>query len=141
MEKQHKLSQKIIADIASELDLGCICYVNLDTGAYETTLGDSYGGYIDEDDELYNEIFDRIDSWKSYAKIGPPNSDEAFGFMEAFVEVCVPEDSLLAAQLYKALSRSKPFHNFRNTIEDNNLEEKWYAFKQGKLEEYVKEHF
>ncbi len=138
MEK-HKLSQEIITDIAGELEMGCICYVNLDTGAYETILGDSYGCYIDEDDELYNEIFDKIDSWKNFEKIEPPRSNEAFEFMEAFVEDCVPEESPLSEQLYKALSRNKPFHNFRNAIEDNNLGEKWYAFKRQKLEKYIKD--
>lgn len=133
-----KCSQKLISDLAEELDMGCICYVNLDTRVYETVLGDSYAICFEEGDEMQQEIFDKIDSWKNIVKIEPPISVELFEIMEIFTEECISKDNPLSKQLYKALSSSKPFRNFKYTIDDSNFREEWFAFKQQKLEEYVK---
>lgn len=138
MGKQFKCSQKLIGDLAEELDIGYVCYVNLDTGEYETLIVDSYGSCFDEEDEMQKN-FDKIDNWKNVVKIEPPMSKKSFEIMESFVEECITEDNFLSEQLHKALSGSKPFRNFKYTIDNSNFREEWFAFKQQKFEEYVKE--
>lgn len=139
MTKQFKFSQKLISDLAQEVDTGMICHVNLDTGEYETILGDSYSCHYDEDDDIDQEIYDKIDSWNSVARVDPLMSEQSFRIMEAFVEQCIPEQNPLAELLYKALSRSKPFSRFKAIVDNSDYREEWFAFKQQQLEKHVAE--
>ena len=91
--------------------------------------------------EMYTAIkadMAKIESWQHVIRIEKPDSDEAFGFMERFVDEMIP-DGKLKENFLKALSQSHPFRNFNAIIHNCEYREDWFIFKQEALEEYVRE--
>ncbi len=71
-----KCPKELIKSIAEEIDMGMICFLNTDTLEVESVLGESYNDY--EDDDCYQEVYDKIDSWKNSIRIEPPQSRQSF---------------------------------------------------------------
>ncbi|MFR9543585.1 MAG: UPF0158 family protein [Rikenellaceae bacterium] len=132
-----KIPQDTIKRIAEDLDCGMICIINLDTGEYETLLGDSYDSFWDDDDPLREEITEKTDSWENSTTIEPPHSGLSFRFMEQFTEEIVREGSDLQESLYKAISKGKPFRNFKAIIDCSDYRQAWFTFKAERMIEYV----
>ncbi len=134
-----KLSPQIINSIAQDLNCGLICVINLDTCEYETLLSESLTIYGEEyeDDPLFKEARKKIESWENTTTIEPPYSGLSFRFMEEFVDEVIPEGSALQERLYTVLSKSKPFRNFKNTIDYSDYREAWFAFRDKCFIEYV----
>ena len=145
-------SDKQIKEIADSIDAGFVCYVNPETGEMEEfTEGDELEIDLDEEeDEEYDEPtwqkdarkqlkerIARVNSWNKFVIIRKPNSDEAFRFMEDFIEEIIPEKE--QKMFWKALQWKKQFANFNNLIHNSDYLEDWYTFKQQKLMEYVRE--
>ena len=101
-----ELSDELISEIAGSIDAGFICYVNPLTGEMEEFMeGDDLDIDLsgDEEDDKYEtswqkdvrkqlkEQLARVDSWEKFVIIRKPDSDEAFRFMENFVEDVIPE--------------------------------------------------
>ena len=151
-----KLSEGLIAKIADSINADFICYVNPETGELEEMMNNEaladYGIYWEEEEEENDSAFEpdwqkemredtkaqmaRIDSWKHRVIIEKPDSHESFRFMEDFVEEIIPENK--QEIWWKALRWKKPFANFNDLVHNSEYREKWFAFKQGKLEEYVR---
>ncbi|MFR9530825.1 MAG: UPF0158 family protein [Rikenellaceae bacterium] len=132
-----KLSKEQIKRIAQDLDCGMNCIINLDSGEYETLMGESYDLYIDDDDPMFEEVEKKIEGWGNKTTVEPPRSGESFRFMEQFVDEVIPEGSALQDKLYRALSKSKPFRNFKNIVDCSDYREAWFAFKDERMIEYV----
>lgn len=66
MEENYlKYSKEIIANIAQEIDMGMICFLNTDTMEFDSVLGESYDAYWTGDhNDLYREVYDKVDSWE-----------------------------------------------------------------------------
>ena len=143
---------KLSDEIAGSIDAGFICYVNPLTGEMEEFMeGDDLDIDLSEDEseeddeptwqkdvrKQLKEQLARVDSWEKFVIIRKPNSSEAFRFMENFVEDVIPESE--QKMFWKALQWKKPFANFNDLIHDSDYLEDWYAFKQQKLMEYVRE--
>jgi hypothetical protein len=81
------------------------------------------------------------DDEEEIVKIEPLNSHESFGCMEDFADQV--EDERIQRILFRALQRRHPFSNFRYAVDDVNLLQDWYAFKdewyKQKAEEWM--HF
>jgi NAD(P)-dependent dehydrogenase (short-subunit alcohol dehydrogenase family) len=71
----------------------------------------------------------------SYIRFDPPNSDESFEMMELFVETL--KNTQLKARLLDALASRKPFRNFRNALQSEEIEDDWYAYKDAYLQMLV----
>jgi hypothetical protein len=132
-----KYPKELIKSIAEEIDMGMICFLNTDTLEIESVLGESYNAY--EDDDLYQEIYDKIDNWANLIRIEPPQSWESFKIMEDFIETCIPDDDSVKKRLWDAISKRKPFQNFKFIIDDSRYRQCWFDFKQSKLEQFVLE--
>ena len=80
----------------------------------------------------------KVNSWGEEFTIiiEKQESHEAFEIMEDFVESAVPAGGL-KDELEEALLRRKPFRNFNAIIENSNLSQAWFDFKQDALEKYV----
>jgi len=59
--------------------------------------------------------------------------------MEEFTET-LDDSNSLKNMLYEALSRGKPFRNFKNIIDNSGeYRQKWFAFERQWLKEWVRE--
>ena len=128
-----------------------VCYANPDTSEVEIIFDNEmlyeYGiSWDDEEDdeevedELYNNVkaqMARIYSWERRIRIEKPESYEAFGFMEKFVNEVIPEGKL-KEEFWRALSRRHPFRNFNAIVHECKYREDWFAFRQEAFEEYVR---
>lgn len=132
-----KYPKELIKRIAEEIDMGMICFINTDTLEVESVLGESYNAY--GDDDYYQEVYDKIDSWKNFIRIEPPQSWQSFKIMEDFIETCISEDNSVKKRLLNAISKRKPFQNFKFIIDDSQYRQCWFDFKQSKLEQFVLE--
>jgi hypothetical protein len=163
MNVTDKLSNEQIHDIAETVDaMNHTCFINPDTGEYffmmsSDSLAD-YGIYWDDaleegevdapdeswpewQKEMYHEVKADMNKFYEWAphiiRIEKPESHEAFGFMERFVDEVIPEGKL-KRDFQRALSRSHPFRDFNAIVHNCDYREEWFTFKQAALEEYVR---
>jgi hypothetical protein len=132
-------SKETVKYIAGEADMGMICFINEDTMEIESVPGQS-SAFGDADfDGFYQETYDRVDSWGSFIRVDPPEPRESFKMMEDFIEKCIPDSDRIKNRLWDALSRRKPFRNFKNVIDDSPYRQRWFDFKQTWLEDFVRD--
>lgn len=143
MEKAKEYPKEVIASIAEDIDAGMICFLNTDTMEHVILMGKSYYSYWEEDDEVNDEyrkgVLDKVDTWKHYIQIDPPESGQSFNIMERFIEHCIPDNDSIKNRLWNAISRHKPFQNFKFIIDNSEYRQNWFDFKQSQLEELVSE--
>lgn len=129
-----KLSRKSIKEIAENLDCGMVCYINKKTLEIKSII-DPDDVYSEE--EFWREDLDYIENnWESYVKVEKMSSKEAFQIMEDFANLVSNKD--IRNKLIYALSRSKPFRNFKYEVDYNeDIRQQWFKFKAFKYEEWV----
>lgn len=139
MEENHsKYPQGIIRRIAQEIDMGMICFLNTDTMEYDSVFGQSYDAYYTSDyDDLYQEVYDKVAGWEHSIRIEPLESRESFQIMERFIEICIPDNDMIKVRLWNAISKRKPFQNFKFIIDNSEYRQCWFDFKQSQMELFV----
>ena len=134
----NKPDQKIISEIAQELDCGNECYFNqktkelicLPNADLMATAGEDYYK------EMFQDDFKKIESQKKdLIKFEVLESFESFKIMEDFKNQV--EDDKFQQNLDQALNKRKPFQNFKNLIDNSEYQEQWFEFKQREIEKIV----
>lgn len=131
-----RLSSGQINEIAQELDAGLKCYVNKDSGEHKSILD---WDYMDDSEGFWQEELEKIQSeWSNYVIVEKMPSHLVFGIMEGFAASIENEE--IRDRLFYALSRNKPFRNFKNEVDyREDIRQKWFAFKQNAYEDYVRQ--
>ncbi len=129
--------EKHIKEIASELQIGMVCYLHKQTKEIESIPDFDTTGI--DDTEPWQELIDKLDeNFTDYWQFKQMSSREAFQIMEQFAEQL--NDENLKQELYRALNRRSPFQNFKFVIDGSGkYREQWFAFRDGKYEEFVME--
>lgn len=131
--------QEIISNIAREIDMDMICYLNTDSMELDSVLGSSYDAYAGGDyDDMYKQVYDKVNTWEHCICIEPLQSWESFKIMERFIQEGIPANNELKDTLVKAISRRHPFGNFKFLIEGSSFRQDWFEFKQQQLEIYAR---
>lgn len=139
-ESDLKYPKEVIISIAQEIDMGMICFLNTDTMEFDSVLGESYDAYWTGDhDDLYREVYGKVDSWEHSIRIEPPEPRQSFNMMERFIENCIPDNDTIKKRLWNAMSRRKPFQNFKSVIDNSKYRQQWFDFKQSQMERFVLE--
>lgn len=130
-----KLTKEQVEEIADNLDVGMVCYVNKLT-AEVTITPDFDSGYVDE--ELWQDILDELEeNWDLYVKITKMESHESFEIMADFAEYVDSRE--LRDNIKNSLNRKHPFQNFKWVIDNSGpYRQKWFDFKKQRLIEWVK---
>lgn len=137
-ESYLKYPKEIITSIAQEIDMGMICFLNTDTMEFDSVLGESYDTYwVSDYNDLYREVYDKVDSWEHSVRIEPPGSRQSFNIMERFIENCIPDNDTTKIRLWNAISKRKPFQNFKFVIDNSKYRQRWFEFKQLQMEQFV----
>ncbi|MDR3140264.1 MAG: UPF0158 family protein [Tannerellaceae bacterium] len=140
MADLSKYPKELIKRIAEEIDAGMICFLNADTLEIGSVFGEGYDAFYDDDyKEFYQEVYDKVDSWENVIRFEPLLSWQSFKIMEDFIENCIPTRDALKSRLWNALSRKKPFQNFKIIVENSRYRQCWFDFKKSRLEQYVSE--
>lgn len=131
---------KAVNEIASGLEAGFLCILNMDTLEVEDV---PHGILMDpEEYELttgfsFEEADFKYPGWKNTLTFEPLEPLESFKIMRKFTERM--KDQKLQAKLIHALSHSKPFAHFKYHIDNSDLRQNWFDFKKRCLESHVKE--
>jgi hypothetical protein len=135
---------KAVSDIADGIDVGFVCFLNLDTLEVEDIPKDllfeleEYDEDNDKDkDEWYDGMELKYPSWENRMSFEPLESHESFEIMRMFTEQL--GDERLQTKLVNALNHRKPFANFKNIIDYSEFRQDWFDFKKHQLEIHVKE--
>lgn len=131
------LTDEQIQEIADELDIGMQCYIHKVSGEIISLPNDDM---LHMDESLFEEVLERLDNEAEYLiHIEAPTSSEKFKIMELFVDQ-LSDKNPLRHRLYQALSKSKPFRNFKYVIDNaGNERQQWFDFKDEQLKLWVKE--
>lgn len=130
-----QLSDKEIETIAEELDCGFKCFYNLQTKEVKCIM-DPNEAY-DLMDEMKEEMAEIEENWDDYFEFEKMDSKFSFLIMEGFVEE-VPDESF-RNRLISALSRPKPFRNFKFEIDNKgDYRQNWFDFKRQKMIDWVR---
>ena len=57
--------------------------------------------------------------------------------MERFIEICIPDNDMIKVRLWNAISKRKPFQNFKFIIDNSEYRQCWFDFKQSQMELFV----
>jgi hypothetical protein len=125
-----------ITELAGNLDSGLRCFVHRETKVIVTTPDSVNDPWSDS--ELWDDANEEIEkNFDSYVEIEKVDSKESFKLMQNFIETI--EDERLRDKLDQALSRPKPFRNFKFEVDNSGpYRLKWFDFKNQKLIEWVK---
>ncbi len=128
-----------IAEIAEHNDCGMNAFVHRKS-LNLIFIPNELSHYLGDYEELYEKDLNEIDkNVDLYFKIEPPTSNESFNIMRGFVE-CLNQDKLKDA-LISALNNRKPFANFKRIIDNSDIRQKWFEFKNQELINRVKMEF
>ena len=125
--------------IAGSIDAGLVCFLNTNTLQIDELpkeLVASPAMYKMETGMSIKDFKPKYTRWKKYITIEPLESNESFKIMEKFVDQL--DNSKLRKRLVYALNNRKPFANFKNIIDNSDIRQDWFDFKDEKLQEYVK---
>lgn len=132
--------QKIIKEIAQDIDCGFTCLLNPQTLELERTTEDELM-MVDDHEEFeqmngvkWEDAF-KHETWDKCISIEKPHSHEGFQIMENFTDQL--KDNSLQNRLQNALNNRKPFANFNYIIHDSDYRDEWFSFKQQWLEKWV----
>jgi len=128
-----------VKEIAGSIDAGLVCFLNTNTLQIDELpkeLVSSPSMYKMETGFSMKDFKPKYTSWKKYITIEPLESNESFKIMEKFVNQI--ENSILKERLVYALYNGRPFANFKKIIDNSEIRQDWFDFKDKKLQEYVK---
>jgi hypothetical protein len=133
---EQKFNKRIIEDIAERIDCGERVYLHLETGEVRSYPVPVSTFEAAEFDFMKQEVYDVVDNDpEGYLRFDPLNSKVGYEIMEAFVEKM--RESPKKALVVAALQGRKPFRIFRETVENHDLLDDWYDFKESYLKMMV----
>lgn len=121
-----KYSDKTISEIADLIDCGFICFLekaneNIEHYPKEEDL-------FDDEEGPWQDVINKIEeNPDDYIEIEQMDSKQSFRVMENFTEEV--KSVSLQGKLANALSRPKPFQNFKYLIDDSDYRQDWFDFK------------
>jgi hypothetical protein len=130
------LTEKLIREIAENLDCGFDCFFN--PMSQELITIPSFGEISDTEqlEAAFSEELKRIDQQQGeFLKFEVLESHDSFKIMERYT-MRLSEGSLKTS-LENALKERKPFRNFKYLIDDSSLREDWFEFKLNELKKMV----
>jgi len=130
-----KLNDRQIKEIAELLDSGMTCFYHRPTGKidYHPDINDPYF-----DPEPWQDTMNKIKSDRdNYERFVKMESYEGFRVMENFAHSLSDEDFKI--KLLNALSKRKPFQNFKDLIDRSDCRQDWFDFKYRAYINYVKQ--
>lgn len=137
--------KSIVNEIAQYIDMGMICYLNLETDEIDSIPQGIFNeiDMLDEPEDIKQELIDIYGSddikfldWENPIEFEPLPPFESFKIMESYVQT-LPDDEKILPQLINALRNRKPFANFGRIINNSYLRNEWFKFKQQWLDNLV----
>lgn len=135
----------LVNEIAQYIDMDMICYLNIETAEIDFIPLDMYYDVdsIEDPEKIKQKLLDlhewevqKFLDWDHPIEFRPFSSAHSFRIMEAYVEQ-LPDDEHLTPSLVNALRNRKPFANFGRIIDNSNLRDNWFEFKQQWLDNVV----
>jgi hypothetical protein len=129
---------KVVKEIAGSIDAGLVCFLRTDTLEIDDIPYELYSSatlYKMNTGFTLKDFKPKYTHWKKYITIEPMVPNESFKIMEKFVNQL--DDSKLKIKLMNALQNRKPFANFKYIIDNSEIRQEWFDFKDKKLQEYV----
>jgi hypothetical protein len=133
------LSQEKLIEIAGEMHHGLVYFIHRETGEVVYYPEDD-GYFIGDEDNPWKPDIQKVNSDpEKYIEIEPMPSSKSFAVMEAFAHSV--KDRGIQDQLLRALSGKKPFAHFNAFVHQmsENHRNAWFAFKEEKMVEWIKE--
>jgi hypothetical protein len=131
-----EITTELIKTIADEMDIQSEemeTYLDLETGETIMIIDEIYVGVM-EDQPSKEEMEDNPERYRLIPAI---SSREGWQFMADFADKVA--DRSLHSQFANALNRKGAFRNFRDVLDEVDLLEEWYAYKNGRLLERAEE--
>lgn len=136
MQKKYMkpLQEDEIKEIVENLQCGFKCFWNVKTNAL-IFIPEDENSHIDW--EFWEEQTVQLKKEaKDFKEIEKPASTASFEIMEDFVATMV-SDALFKKELENILNSKKPFGHFKQCIENSNLRDDWFQFKNNWFRNWV----
>src|ERR1035437_2163757 len=129
---------EVVKEIAGNINAGLVCFLRTDTLEIDDIPYELYSSatlYKMNTGFTLKDFKPKYTHWKKYITIEPMVPNESFKIMEKFVDQL--DNSRLRTQLVHALQNRKPFANFKYIIDNSEIRQEWFDFKDKMLQEYV----
>ena len=130
------LSDKMVSDIAEELDCGMRCFYNIKSKElFSIVDSDDF----EDEDNTQSDLLEKIDANSSdYLEFEHPSSHDSFSIMEDFTRIL--DNEHLQEKLSLVLEGRKPFYNFKHQLAYYpDYRQQWFDFKLARNIEAIKE--
>jgi hypothetical protein len=130
-----EVPKEILKEIVDNLDMGFRVFLN--TKTFEIVSFPNEDEAFDFDAKAWKAEIKKVKNKKDYfIEIEKPGSRESYKIMEDFIYSI--SDTKLVEKLTQAIEGRKPFANFKFQIDQSGpFREKWFAFKENQLLDYV----
>ena len=142
VENEVRLPEKYnraVKEIADNLNAGMVCFLNPDTLETDEPPQEFISepfNYEMETGMTLEDFNPKYTEWDKYITIEPMPSNESFEIMENFANQL--ENSKVKTHLLAVLTNRKPFANFKRIIDNSDIREEWFDFKDRHVRNYVK---
>jgi len=141
-EGDVKLPEKynrVVKEIADNINAGLVCFLNpdtLDTDELPQEFVTEPFNYEMETGMTMDDFNPKYTEWEKCITIEPMPANDSFGIMEKFANQL--DNSKLKTHLLTVLNNRKPFANFKRIIDDSDVRQQWFDFKDHHVQNYVK---
>ncbi len=134
------LTKEQIKEIAEQLDCGFRCFWSKTDG--ELLFIPDTLKHPDMDTDAWSDELEKLDAnFFDYKEIDQLESSDSFEIMADFVETLY-DSNKLKDKLIDALNKRRPFREFKFAIDNSGeYRQKWFAFKNEKMQEWVMKRF
>lgn len=128
--------QEKIREMADLLDAGQKVWFHRQTREVLSHPDPAHYDFDSEYDYLIEEVMDEVMlDFDQYLEIPTLSSTETYKLMEDYADTLL--DDRLRRRLFDALGGKKPFKFFRMAIDEADLTDDWYTYRDARLQDYV----
>jgi len=141
-EGDVKLPEKysrVVKEIADNINAGLVCFLNpdtLETDELPQEFVTEPFNYEMETGMTMEDFNPKYTEWDKCITIQPLPANDSFEIMEKFTAQL--DNSKLKTHLLTVLNNRKPFANFKRIIDDSDIRQQWFDFKDHHVQNYVK---
>ena len=141
-EGDVKLPEKynrVVKEIADNINAGLVCFLNpdtLDTDELPQEFVTEPFNYEMETGMTMDDFNPKYTEWEKCITIEPLPANDSFEIMAKFTAQL--DNSKLKTHLLAVLNNRKPFANFKRIIDDSDIRQQWFDFKDHHVQNYVK---
>ncbi|CAN5186402.1 hypothetical protein BH20BAC1_BH20BAC1_10920 [soil metagenome] len=132
--KHRSKKERFYFDVGEAMSMSNMrCFINMETLEVDIHVGEDAWTF----DETEDTAIEAMNNPGKFLELETVPTHQSFRIMEAFIETV--KDKSLQAKLVHALEKKRPFANFKFIIDNSNVRQQWFGFRDDAYTAIAKE--